>query len=229
MQRKDRYPVVYLLDSEYSFLLARNITDHLAERQDLPELILVGIGYEGPQRYRLHRTRDFTPTFVPDGGYGPEYQRSSGGGTKFLEFLREELLPAIDAEYRVARDDRTIVGHSFGGLFATFALLEEPTLFQKVIAVSPSFWYDSRYIFRREREHGVEKAPVPARVYFAVGSREGGTARPMVAELRAFSKQLDARNYDGLELNAEILGGETHNSVFPRALSNGLRFVFDSR
>ena len=33
----------------------------------------------------------------------------------------------------------------------------------------------------------------------------------------------------GLVLKSEVLGGENHNTIFPRALSNGLRFVFDRR
>src|SRR5436305_2556936 len=100
-----RFPVVYLLDADYSFLIARNITDHLAERDDLQELILVGIAYGGPPQYRLNRTRDYTPTFVPTGGYGPEMQKVSGGGLKFRTFLEHELIPFIDATYATVAGD----------------------------------------------------------------------------------------------------------------------------
>ncbi len=229
LKRQDRYPVVYLLDADYSFLVARSITDHLAERNDLPEVLLVGIAYEGPPSYRLHRTRDYTPTFVPDGAYGPEYQRHSGGGGRFLGFIADELAPWIEKRYRAAPGDRTIVGHSFGGLFATFALLEKPGLFRRVIAVSPSLWYDDRFIFRREKLFGEKHSHLPARVYYAVGESEVNRARSMVEDLEAFSGQVRGRGYQGLELRADVLGDETHNSVFPRALSNGLRFVFGSR
>jgi predicted alpha/beta superfamily hydrolase len=229
LERKDRYPVIYLLDADYSFLIARNITDHLAERGDLPEVLLVGIAYDGPPRYRLHRTRDYTPTFVPDGAYGPEYQRHSGGGGKFLRFLADELAPWIEKSYRAATEDRTIVGHSLGGLFATFALLEKPGLFRRVIAVSPSLWYDERFIFRREKLFDEEHTRLPATVYYAVGRRQVNGDHSMVSDLEAFSSQVRRRAYKGLELRADILGDETHNSIFPRALSNGLRFVFGSR
>ena len=229
LKRKDRYPVVYLLDADYSFLVARSITDHLAERNDLPEVILVGVAYEGPPRYRLHRTRDYTPTFVPDGAYGPELQRHSGGGGKFLGFLADELVPAVEKLYRAAPQDRTLVGHSFGGLFASFALLERPRLFRRVIAVSPSLWYDDRFIFRREKLFGEKNTRLPATVYYAVGSREGSSSMPMVSTLEAFAGQLRARGYEGLTLRHDVLADETHNSVFPRALSNGLRFIFGSR
>lgn len=229
LPRQDRYLVIYLLDADYSFHLARNITDHMAERGDLPEVLLVGIAYEGPPSYRLHRTRDYTPTFVPDGAYGPEYQRHSGGGGRFLDFLTDELAPWVEQRYRAAPDGRTIVGHSFGGLFATFALLEKPRLFQRVIAVSPSLWYDDRYILRREVLFSEAGNRLPATVYFAVGAREGTGAMPMVATLETFVTRLRGRGYEGLTLRQDVLDDETRNSVFPRALSNGLRFVFGSR
>ena len=229
IRRRDHYPVIYLLDADYSFLLARNITDHLAERDDLPEVILVGIAYDGPPRYRLHRTRDYTPTFVPDGAYGPEFQRFSGGGPKFLKFLAEELVPAVETTYRATPDERTLVGHSYGGLFASFAVFERPGLFRRVIAVSPSLWYDNRFIFRREQSFSESHSRLPASVYYAVGSREVNSARSMLADLEAFSQQVRGRGYEGLELRTEVLAEETHNSLLPRALSNGLRFVFGAR
>ena len=229
IRRRDHYPVVYLLDADYSFLIARGITDHLAERGDLPGVILVGIAYDGPPRYRLHRTRDYTPTFVADGAYGPEVQRHSGGGPKFLELLATRLVPVVERHYRTTPGDRTIVGHSFGGLFATFALLERPALFQRVIAVSPSLWYDDRYIFRREQAFGKSHKRLPAAVYYAVGSREVNRERSMVADLEAFSRQLDSRGYEQLRLRTDVLSDETHNSLFPRALTNGLRFAFGIR
>lgn len=70
-----RYPVVFLLDADYSFLLARGITDHLSARGHLEKTILVGVAYAGPLKYRLNRTRDYTPTFVPTGATGRNTKR----------------------------------------------------------------------------------------------------------------------------------------------------------
>ena len=221
-ESKERYPVVYLLDADYSFLIARNIADHLAERDHLRNLILVGIAYEGPLQYRLNRTRDYTPTFSPTGGYGPEVQKVSGGGPKFRAFLRDELIPFIDKTYRTLPDDRCLVGHSYGGLFGAWNLLTAPGLFQRYIIVSPSLWYDSRMMFKLNA--GADPA---ARVYLAVGGSEGNAERDMVTDLQAFAKKLQA--YKGVRLESDVLADETHNSVFPRALSNGLRFVFEGR
>src|SRR6185312_9693881 len=73
------YPVVYMLDADYSFALVRNVVQHFVEREDLPPLILVAIAYRGSatnrETYKMNRTRDYTPVYAPDGGYGAEYQK----------------------------------------------------------------------------------------------------------------------------------------------------------
>ena len=62
---EERYPVVFLLDADYSFLLARGITEHLSARGHMKKTILVGVAYAGPLNYRLNRTRDYTPAICP--------------------------------------------------------------------------------------------------------------------------------------------------------------------
>lgn len=225
----ERYPVVYLLDADYSFLLARNITQHLSQRDDLDEVLLVGIAYDGPLRYRLNRTRDYTPTHVPTGGYGPEYQKVSGGGESFRRFLAEELQPFIDRTYRTRPGETTLVGHSYGGLFGTWVLLTEPELFSRYILVSPSLWYDDHLPLRLEAELAERRDSLPARVYFCVGSREVNSQRDMIADLRRFTARLEERGYEGLELRVEVFDDETHNSVFPTGLGRGLRYVHRGR
>jgi predicted alpha/beta superfamily hydrolase len=221
-----KYPVVYLLDADYSFLIARNITDHLAERNDLPPVILVGIAYDGPPQYRMNRTRDYTPVFVPTGGYGPEYQKVSGGAPKFKQFLETELIPFIDATYATIPGDRCLVGHSYGGLFGAWTLLTSSSLFKRYIIVSPSLWYDDRLPARLERKLAAKHPPLDARVYMGVGDSEDPQ---MPADFRAMAAQLRKHKYAGLALSADVLNHENHNTVFPRALSNGLRWVFGVR
>ena len=142
------YPVVYVLDADYAFALARNIVQHFVERENLPPMILVAVAYPGAatnrETYRKSRTRDYTPVYAPDGGYGAEYQKVSGGGPKFRAFFAKELIPLIDKKYPTERGDRAIIGHSYGGLFASYVLVTEPELFNRFIIVSPSLWYANR-------------------------------------------------------------------------------------
>ncbi len=224
-----RYPVVYCLDADYSFLVVRNIADHLSERNHLREVIVVGIAYDGELQYRLNRTRDYTPKFVPDGGYGAEYQKVSGGGPKFLEFIENELIPFVDESYTTVKGDRTLSGHSYGGLFTVWTMLTRPDAFNRYIAVSPSLWYDDGLVFRLEDEVAKKGTPIDARLYMCVGSREMNGQHDMVADLEKLAATLKKRRYAGLEVESLVMPDETHNSVYPGGISNGLRFVLEGR
>lgn len=220
------YPVVYMLDADYSFAIARNICEHIAARNQMPELLLVAIAYDGSPNYRLHRTRDYTPTKSLAGGYGPEYQKHSGGGEKFRSFIQGELFPFIATNYRVT-EARTFVGHSYGGLFGAWVLFTAPALFKNYILVSPSLWYDGHLMFRVEKEFAAHHAELPAKLYLAVGSREHDAGRSMIADLNKFAAQIESRNYKGLEMRTFVFEDETHNSVFPLGFSKGMRFLYE--
>lgn len=223
--KPERYPVLYLLDADYSFPIARTIVKHLSERKRLRPVIVVGIACDGCDRYeskeyRVNRTRDYTPRFWASDGYSPEIQKVSGGGPKFLEFLRTELFPWMDAHYRTIPGDRAITGHSYGGLFANWVLVTAPSTFSRYIIVSPSLWYADRFLFDVK-----PAARLPhTRVYMAVGAAEGNGGHDMVADLRRMAAQLES---DGaLEVHHDVFEGENHDSVFPTAVSHGIRFVF---
>ena len=225
-----RLSVVYLLDADYSFAIARNIAEHLIERSHLPPVVLVAIAYEpaGRDGYRVNRTRDYTPIHSPTGGYGEEYQKVSGGAPKFLAFIRDELIPWVTREYRVS-DDRAIVGHSYGGLFVLWATLQEPRLFRRAISVSPSIWYADRMLLGVEEAFAARGQALPLRFFMGVGSREGNAERDMVVDLERYAATLRSRRYAGLALQTRVLQDETHNSVFPMALTKGLRWIYQDR
>jgi predicted alpha/beta superfamily hydrolase len=213
------YPVVYLLDAGYSFAIAHNVVEHLVERRHLDPLILVAIAYDGPLQYRLNRTRDYTPSRTLDGGYGPEYQRHSGGGPKFFRFITEELIPLVEANYR-ASTRRALVGHSYGGLFGAWVMLSSPGVFDGFILVSPSLWYHDSMMLGLGA-----KRPLAGKVYLAVGASENPV---MAGDLGRFAARL-RKDHPKLRVRREVLEGETHNSVFPSGFSRGIRWVFDRR
>lgn len=223
------YPVVYMLDADYSFALVRNVVQHFVEREDLPPLILVAIAYPGSatnrETYKMNRTRDYTPVYAPDGGYGAEYQKVSGGAEKFRAFIARELAPYVERNFRADPADRTIIGHSYGGLFATYVLLTQPTLFNRYIVVSPSLWYSSRTVFTMEEEAAQSGSRPTARAFFSVGELE---SPQMSGDLTVLVNKLKSRGNQNLQLTLKIFGGERHNSVFPGAVTRGLQTVFDA-
>jgi len=61
---------------------------------------------------------------------------------KFAQFIAQELVPLIDAQYRTdaTRDARVLVGASFGAVFGTYAVLRYPDVFGNLAAFSPAYW-----------------------------------------------------------------------------------------
>lgn len=222
------YPVLFLQDGDYSFPIAQSVVLHLSDRDDLPQMIVVAIasqgGIEDLATYRRNRTRDFTPTFSMEGGYGPNFQEFSGGANNYGSFLANELQPFIEQKYRVDTTRWTYVGHSYGGLFGAYVLLNRTHMFTRYILVSPSLWYDETLMLRE----AVEKAPLlhnaHAKVFMAVGADES----PLMSEhLLKFAELVDAGAGGGVSITTKIFDDENHNSVFPIALTRGLRVLFD--
>ena len=233
------YPVVYMLDADYSFALTRNIVQHFAERGKLPEMILVAIAYPGAaddmEIYQSNRKRDYTPSASLAINYssngrepsrGEDGRNGQGGAEAFHTFIADQVVPYVEGHFPVSKD-RTFIGHSYGGLFGTYVLLTDPDLFKRYVIVSPSLWFDNGLMLRVEGQEAGRR-PIQAQAYFAIGSREtqATTGAPMVQQLKQFTKKLEAQGNSGLSVTLDVRDGETHESIFPGAVTRGLEVVF---
>jgi len=127
---EEHFPVLYLLDGVDHFHHVTGLVQFMAARQLMPEVIVVALA-------NTDRNRDFLPTPDPSGRIP-----SAGGADNFLKFLRDELLPFIDQNFRTY-SYRILVGHSYGGLLTIYALLNQPDLFQAHLAISPTLDWDN--------------------------------------------------------------------------------------
>lgn len=215
-----QFPSLFTLDADYSFAIAKQTSEHLSDRNHIPELFIFGVAYDGPLNYRTHRSRDYTPTHVPDGGYGPQFQKYSGGGPAFSDFIEKELIPYLQKNFRLSKD-RALVGHSYGGLFASWMMLTRPSIFSGYISVSPSLWYDKRKIFKLHNNK-----EVAARAFFGIGSTENGGEYRMVDDMNRFVKLLRDVNRENTAIGSVVFPDENHDTVFPAALTRGIVHVF---
>lgn len=212
-------PVVYLLDAEYSFGAVAYAIRRLVKDGMIPPVLLVGVAYEVPyEDYYARRERDFTPTAV----YLEDFPHA-GHAASFARVLREEVIPFVDKTYRVDPNDRTIIGLSFSGLFATYVLFKEPGLFNRYVITSPSLWWDDGILFRYEAEYWATTQALPAHVYFAAGEDDGPS---ILRDLGRMEDLLATRQYRDLDYRVVRFPDETHRTVFPLAVSHGLRFLF---
>jgi predicted alpha/beta superfamily hydrolase len=132
---KTRYPVLYMPDGgmQEDFPHVAEAVDAGIRAGEVQPLILVGIE-------NTERRRDMTgPTTVAsDMAIAPHV----GGSAVFRAFISKQLIPEIGKRYRVD-GHRGIIGESLAGLFAVESFLLEPRLFDTVIAISPSLWWNN--------------------------------------------------------------------------------------
>lgn len=129
-----RFPVLYMPDggTDEDFPHVVNTVDSLVALKLIRPLIIVGIP-------NTERRRDLTgPTRV---GTDSAIAKRVGGSAAFRKFIRDELLPAINARYRTTQE-RSIIGESLAGFFVIETLVLDPTLFTHYIALDPSLWWN---------------------------------------------------------------------------------------
>jgi predicted alpha/beta superfamily hydrolase len=210
-----KFPVLYILDGQWDFKLLDSIYGGLHYDGFVPEMIIVGITYSGDHPdYGALRAMDYTPVhdaFFPGSGDGP----------KFFAFLKEELLPYIETNFRVDPEQRILMGSSFAGTFTLYAMFTEPTLFSGYVASSPAVPFGGRFAFQQEAEYASAHKDLPVRLFLSVGGAED--FRQPVEE---FMQNLSERNYPGLEMETRIIEGEGHASNKPETYNRGLRFIF---
>lgn len=215
------YPVLYVTDANSNFAAAVRTAGRLMQRKELPPTIVVGIGYRTDSLARILRLRDMTPD------HDPAIRRSHAGRSSvFLRFIREELMPYIQKNYR-ASPNAVYAGMAIGGVFGLYVLFHAPETFKSYLIASPSVWYDSSVIFKYTQEYTQTHHDLKAGVYLSAGAREeteAGFTR-METNVKKLAALLDNKHYPGLRMQTQVLEGETHFSVFPTALSNGLRFL----
>lgn len=206
------FPIIYVLDGSGYFHYVMDsvrLQSRNSPKTSVKEAIVVGICHDESDM-RSRRFYDFT---APAAEYKyPERMNARipelvGGGADFQRFIEEELKPKIEAELAVNRDQQTLLGHSLGGYFVLWNLLNEGS-YQNYIAISPSVWWN---------DHELMKMPIQYEgrtLFIAVGEKEGH----MVGGAELFAEKMkDAELYVAPE--------ENHASVVPTVMSRALRFV----
>ena len=211
--------VALVMDGDDQFEAAREAAAALRRAEELPPLLLIGIGYGGSYRApKNRRARDYTPTHPADEPI------ETGGAPEFLEFLQSELLPALRQRYEIKSDDIALVGHSLGSLFGLYALSRPDAPFRRYLVSSPSIWWDNRSALPLlEAAAGQER--LPAKAFFSVGADDTPSMR---GDLDLLERQLSAKPLRNLEYVFKRFEGKDHYNALPAAFRAGFRWLYSS-
>lgn len=142
-EKNQKYPVVFILDGEV-FLPTVNDVLNYYSGGFTPEMVLVGISND------KNRLRDLTTSTITT-KYGMPFNEKNGEANNFRKFIETELIPYIENKYPVT-NYRTLIGHSYGGLFTISTLINQPRLFTNYLAIDPSLDWDDQKLLKEAQE-----------------------------------------------------------------------------
>jgi predicted alpha/beta superfamily hydrolase len=140
---KEKYAVIYLLDGFSLKSTIEAVYDNYRGHY-LPHMLLVGVSN------RTNRTRDLTTSQIQM-RRGSAMDAETGGAGSFTKFIEQELIPYIDSKYPTMAY-RTLIGHSYAGLFTINMLVNHGHLFQNYIAIDPSLDWNDQKLLKQAKE-----------------------------------------------------------------------------
>ncbi|MEY3401577.1 MAG: hypothetical protein RLZZ86_1192 [Cyanobacteriota bacterium] len=228
------YPVIYVLDGKSAFFPVTGVVSFMSEEDhvnyQIPEMIVVGVDTE-------NRFRDLTPNKSTKQANGEESKTpeqklmmsGSGGGEKFLNFMKEEVFTYIEKNYRT-NPFRIYVGHSLGGLTATYTFLKHPDLFNATISIDPSLWWDgAKYV--NEAPELLKKMPKDQirKYYVSVidSSSYGGSLQFHTNAIFNIGKAMENVSSKKIQYKVDYIANTDHSSIPLLSWYNGLLFIFE--
>jgi len=148
--------------------------------------------------------------------------------TEFLEkeklaaFLVKELIPYLKAN-QYDTQKITLIGHSFGGYFATYLYLTNNGLFNSCIAVSPAYWPNKKDLFNDLNSLGNNS--ISGNFYMAIGNKRWDDI-----SITKYIDEMDrllTKHQRQIRYRLNRLEGFSHNATPTVGIGLGLSYVFD--
>ena len=221
------YPVVFMTDANFQFPMLAATVKQYEKGGLLPPLILVGIGYKSFRLMDSLRVRDYLyPEALPS-----DEMHAPGGGKKFYEFITGDLVPLIDSTYRTDTTNRSIAGHSFGGYFTLYTLLNQlennRTDFANFVSASPSLWYHDFYLNRLTEKLKNRSTTNKLGIFMSAGSLENETWN--ITPVKNLADQIQKAGLKDINLHAVIFNELDHMDVAQLTFIKGLQQFYTTR
>lgn len=228
------YPVVYLLDGISLQNSLETVYDNYWGHY-LPHMILVGISN------RTNRTRDLTTSKV-NMRRGSSFKKESGGAENFTKFIENELIPYIDNKYK-SLGHRTLIGHSYAGLFTINMLINHKHLFQNYIAIDPSLDWDNQKLLKEAKEKLTSESYKGKSLFVSLAAEQlhiwdeevtmenimndSSEFTLFARSIIEFSNYTKSQKKNGLNFSWKVYNEDLHGTVPLPSIRDGLIFLFE--
>lgn len=216
---ENKYPTLVFLDGNFYFPMMAPIISQYEYTGLLHPAIVVSVGYKSFPLMDSLRIRDY---MFPKALASDEI-KTDGGGQKFYDYITKELLPKIDKEYRTEPTNRSLLGHSFGGYFVLYGLMNQLQNkthdFKTFVSASPTLWYNKFYL--NQLPELLDKSEEPLGIFVSVGGNEDSTWS--VKPVKDLATDIQKRNIKGLNFKSRIYNHLGHMDVGVLSFTKGLQ------
>jgi predicted alpha/beta superfamily hydrolase len=231
-EKSQKYPVAFILDGEMFLPTVNNVHDYYSGGF-MPEMVLVGISNN------KNRTRDLTTSTIRT-KYGMPFNEENGEADNFFKFIEKELMPFVENKYPVS-NYRTLIGHSYGGLFAIYTLINHPHLFANYLAIDPSLdWNDQKLLKEAQSLIATQKYKDKSLFVSLSGQLHMQDSKVTIENVMhdttdftlfarsniAFSNMVRQNVNNGLSFNWKFYPGDLHGTIPFPSIMDGLIALF---
>ena len=229
----EKYAVIYLMDGFSLENTLEAVYDNYWGHY-LPHMIIIGVSN------RSNRTRDLTTSQIKM-RHGRAFNSETGGAETFTKFMEKELIPYIDNKYPTIAY-RTLIGHSYAGLFTINILVNHKHLFQNYIAIDPSLDWDNQKLLNQAKEKLKTEDYSGKSLYVSLAAEqlhmwneeitidnilEDASEFTLFARsIIEFSQLAKSQNQNGLNFSWNIYPEDLHGTVPLPSMRDGLIYVF---
>jgi predicted alpha/beta superfamily hydrolase len=147
-------------------------------------------------------------------------EETTGGAEVFIRFMKTVVFDEIESSYNIDKETRGILGHSFGGLFGYYCLINHNEIFKNYILISPSIWWNKSEFLTNEYIKNIKRT---VNIYVVVGKSESKMLitpiRKMTDEMKAIknaSNRIESKEYEGMD----------HHSIMPIGIYEGIEIIY---
>jgi len=228
-----KYPVVFILDGEVFLPTVHNFQSFYSGGFT-PEMVLIGISNNN------NRMRDLTTSKITE-MYGMPFEQENGEAANFANFIEDELIPFIENKYPVT-NFRTLIGHSYGGLFTVYSLIHRPQLFSNYLAIDPSLDWDGQRLLAEAQDKFASESYTGKSLFMSLGRNlhmqnskvtidnvmEDTSDFTLFARSNiSFSDLVRQHEKNGLVFDWKFYPNDIHGTITFPSIMDGLKTVFE--
>ncbi|WP_372751432.1 alpha/beta hydrolase-fold protein [Labilibaculum sp.] len=206
-----KYPTIYLLDAETNFDMGIEVLSFLMDNHFIPPHIVVGLP-------NTDRFRDMTPV---DTVMNKNIYRTRGGADQFIKALEVDIFPFLNENFRM-NSQRLLIGHSYSGLFVSYAFYFRTDLFDKYMAFSPILWWNNKAIVHDIDTFLENNSSIRKQLFISFAKE----ASEMLKSCKSLISSLKINAPSDLKWKYEWMPDESHYSLYRKSLMKGMEFMF---